>query len=91
MQQKEAKRTGDSMQKNFKNNANTVPFNASISNVMNANFLFPVLRTFVAPVLLEPNSLRSIPLENFVNKNPLGIEPTIYPIAHAISRFTKRT
>jgi hypothetical protein len=91
IQQNAAKKTCDSTQKNFKNNTSAVPFNASISNVMSANFLFPVLKTFVAPVLFEPKFLRSIPSQSFDNRKPLGTDPTIYPITHATSVFMSCT
>lgn len=65
------------------------PLDTSINNVKKANFLFPDLKTFVAPVLFEPNSLRSMPLENLVNKKPVGIEPTRYPMMHNTKKFIK--
>ena len=36
--------------------------------------LFPVLKTFVAPILPEPTSLISFFKTHFVSKNPNGIE-----------------
>ena len=51
-----------------------------ISNkrVVAAKNLFPVLRTFVAPIFPEPIFLKSIFPKIFVNMSPKGIDPLIY-------------
>ena len=42
---------------------------------MNATNLFPVLKTFVAPIFPDPTSLISFLRNIFVNMYPKGIEP----------------
>ena len=51
------------------------PFDMSSSNVMAAKDFLPVLKTFVAPILPEPISLKSFFKNKLVNINPKGIEP----------------
>ena len=55
-------------------------FKKSNNNVVYPINLFPVRKTFVAPVLPEPISLISCFKNIFVNKNPNGIEPIVYDI-----------
>jgi hypothetical protein len=66
---------------------NANPLKTSNNNVIIASFLFPVLKTFVAPVLFDPKFLKSIPFTTFVNKKPDGIEPTKYPKMHKNNKF----
>jgi len=40
--------------------------------------LFPVLRTLVAPIFLDPMLLISLPLKNLVKIKPKGIDPQKY-------------
>ena len=54
------------------------PFKISNIRVIAAKYLFPVLRTFVAPILPEPIFLISLSLKNLVKINPEGIEPLKY-------------
>jgi hypothetical protein len=67
------------------------PLATSRINVINANLLSPVLRTFVVPVLPDPNFLRSIPFLNFASKKPDGIEPTKYPTTDSKNRSIRKT
>ena len=55
------------------------PLPASIINVKKANFLLPVLKTFVAPIFPLPIFLISPNPDNLVNINPKGIDPIRYP------------
>ena len=48
--------------------------------VANAKYLFPVLRTFVAPIFPDPIFLISTLPKIFVNIRPKGIEPLKYAI-----------
>ncbi len=54
------------------------PLRTSRHNVEKAKILFPVLRTFVVPILPEPIFLMSLLWNIFVNIRPKGIEPLIY-------------
>ena len=73
----------------LKKNATNLVFsdgnvNAKIMIIGDANevkypiFLFPVLKTLVAPIFPEPISLTSMLVKVFVKINPKGIEPTVY-------------
>ena len=52
-----------------------IPFDASRNNVKIASLFDPDLKTFVAPIFLEPSFVISILLKYFVKTYPLGIEP----------------
>ena len=54
------------------------PFTASKIKVAVAKILFPVLRTFVAPILPDPIFLTSWFVKNLVNNKPKGIDPLRY-------------
>ena len=54
------------------------PFIESNISVVKAKYLFPVLKTFVAPIFPDPIFLISCPLKNFVIIKPKGIEPHKY-------------
>ena len=43
-----------------------------------AKYLFPVLRTLVAPMFPDPTSLISLPLKALVKIKPKGIDPQKY-------------
>jgi len=58
------------------------PFNESPSNVKNAAFLLPVLRTFVAPGLLDPYVLGSGRFIILLVIMANGIEPIRYNKTH---------
>ena len=51
------------------------PFNISRIRVEKAKYLFPVLRTLVAPIFLDPMVLISLPLKVLVKIKPKGIDP----------------
>jgi hypothetical protein len=51
------------------------PLRTSNSNVAAAKDFFPVLNTFVVPILPEPIFLISFPRKNFVIISPKGIDP----------------
>ena len=51
------------------------PFNKSSTRVATARDLFPVLKTFVVPILPDPISLISFFKKIFVKINPKGIDP----------------
>ena len=53
----------------------TYPFKTSKKRVNTASNLFPVLKTFVAPILPEPIFLISKFLKIFVKIKPKGIDP----------------
>ena len=53
----------------------TYPFKASKIRVKKAKYLFPALRTLVAPIFPEPIFLTSFPLNNLVKIKPKGIDP----------------
>tara|TARA_B100000586_G_C20101273_1_gene425009 strand:- start:1448 stop:1936 length:489 start_codon:yes stop_codon:yes gene_type:complete len=53
------------------------PFAISKNKVMPAINLFPVLKTLVAPIFLEPISLISLFKNSLVKTKPKGIEPDI--------------
>ena len=53
------------------------PFKTSKNKVKAASIFFPVLRTFVAPMLPEPTFLISFFKKNLVISNPKGIEPSM--------------
>ena len=46
--------------------------------VAKAKYLFPVLRTLVAPIFLDPMFLISLPLKNLVKIKPKGTDPQKY-------------
>ena len=54
------------------------PFEMSSKSVITAKDVFPVLRTFVAPILPEPIFLISILLKTLERRRPRGIEPHMY-------------
>ena len=54
------------------------PFETSNKRVVKAKYLFPVLRTFVAPIFPDPIFLISTLLKIFVNISPKGTEPHKY-------------
>ena len=56
----------------------TNPFMISKTKVRIARILFPVLRTFVAPIFPEPIVLMSCFIKVLVNINPNGIDPDTY-------------
>ena len=51
------------------------PFKTSSSKVRNARNLFPVLRTFVAPMFPDPIFLMSFFFKSLININPNGTDP----------------
>ena len=51
------------------------PFNKSSMRVATARDFFPVLKTFVVPILPDPISLISFFKKIFVKTNPKGIDP----------------
>ena len=53
----------------------TIPFNISKNKVRAAIVLFPVLKTFVAPIFFEPIFLKSLFKKIFVSIKPNGKEP----------------
>ncbi len=54
-----------------------LPFKISRNKVRIAKSLFPVLKTFVAPIFLDPIVLISFFKKVFVNIKPNGTEPNI--------------
>ena len=54
------------------------PLRISRIRVEKAKYLFPVLRTLVAPMFPDPTSLISFPQKVLVKINPKGIEPQRY-------------
>ena len=54
------------------------PLRTSNNNVVKAKYLFPVLRTFVAPMFPEPTFLISWLEKSLVMMSPKGTEPLIY-------------
>ena len=52
-----------------------IPFDISKNKVRPAIILFPVLKTFVAPIFFEPIFLKSLFKKIFVSIKPNGIEP----------------
>ena len=55
-----------------------MPFDTSNNKVRPAIFLFPVLKTFVAPIFFEPIFLKSLFKKNLASIRPNGIEPDKY-------------
>ena len=51
------------------------PFSKSSIRVVRARDFFPVLKTFVVPILPDPISLISFFKKIFVKSNPKGIDP----------------
>ena len=58
----------------------TYPFKTSRTRVVAAKYLFPVLKTLVAPIFPDPIFLTSFPVKIFVKSKPKGIEPIKYDI-----------
>ena len=54
------------------------PLRISRIRVAMAKYLFPVLRTLVAPMFPDPTSLISLPLKALVKIKPKGIDPQKY-------------
>ena len=54
------------------------PFNISRIRVEKAKYLFPILRTLVAPIFPDPMLLISLPLKALVKIKPKGIDPQKY-------------
>ena len=54
------------------------PLKTSNKSVTKAKYLFPVLRTFVAPIFPDPIFLISFLINKFVNIRPKGIDPHKY-------------
>jgi len=52
--------------------------NSDDTIVAMAKYLFPVLRTLVAPMFPDPTSLISLPLKALVKIKPKGIDPQKY-------------
>ena len=50
----------------------------SINKVKPATNLFPALKTFVAPIFLEPTLRISLLKKNLLKINPNGTDPAIY-------------
>ena len=50
----------------------------SINKVKPATNLFPALKTFVAPIFLEPTLRISLLKKNLLKINPKGIDPHMY-------------
>ena len=53
----------------------TYPFNASKIRVIPAKYLFPDLKTLVAPILPDPIFLISVLIKILVKRRPKGIDP----------------
>ena len=68
-------------------NVKASPFDKSHKSVRAASFLFPVRKTFVAPMLFDPKARKSMPFLYLVNKKPDGTDPKKYPIKHQIKKF----
>ena len=60
------------------NKTGIYPFNISNKRVVKAKYLFPVLRTLVAPTFPEPISLISCPIKILVKIKAKGIDPQKY-------------
>ena len=65
----------------------TYPFKTSRVRVIAAKYLFPVLKTLVAPIFPDPISLTSFPVKIFVKSKPKGIEPIKYDIREIKKMF----
>ena len=65
----------------------TYPFKTSRVRVIAAKYLFPVLKTLVAPIFPDPISLTSFPVKIFVKSKPKGIEPRKYDIRETKKMF----
>ena len=63
-----------------------MPFKKSKRRVKNAASLFPVRKTFVAPIFPDPTFRKSPSPRIFDIRMPKGIEPAKYPNTQAASK-----